>query len=90
MPPAGHAHKVRSNRQAVIILQSDHGFGDLAKQAANRAACFSNLTAFYFPDEDYSTLPDQFSNVNTFPLLLNKYFGTQIPMQQDSSFFLGF
>lgn len=73
----------RTNGNAVIILQSDHGISDLDTRKENDA--FRNFSAFYFPDKDYGLLYDSMSNVNTFRVLLNKYFGQRLPLLPDSS-----
>jgi hypothetical protein len=77
--------KVASGNTSVIIIQSDHGYRDYTE---NRESYFANFSAFYFPDNDYSSLHDTLSNINTFPLIFNKYFHTNIPLQKDSSIFL--
>ena len=76
-------------KNTVIIIQSDHGYGDFAN-GADTHPYFKNYTAFYFPDKNYSMLKDSMSNINTFPILFNKYFKTNINMQKDSTFFLPF
>ncbi len=78
-----------SARPPVIVVQSDHGFRDFegGPPATQRDLFFKNYSAFYFPDKAYSGLYDTMSNVNTFPVLLNTYFGTHIPLQRDSSVF---
>ena len=74
-----------SGGSALIILQSDHGFRDFPSYPP---AYFKNYSAFYFPDKNYSALYDTMSNINTFPVIFNRYFGTNIPLQQDSTVFL--
>jgi hypothetical protein len=74
-----------SGNKSVIIIQSDHGYRDYTE---NMESYFANFSAFYFPDNDYSTVHDSLSNINTFPLIFNKYFHTNIPLQKDSSIFL--
>lgn len=77
-----------SINKSVIIVQSDHGFRDFENGPNHPEAFFTNYSAFYFPDHDYSSLYDTLSSINTFPVILNKYFKTQIPMRPDSSIFL--
>ncbi|HYM93871.1 MAG TPA: sulfatase-like hydrolase/transferase [Chitinophagaceae bacterium] len=72
----------------IIIIQSDHGFQDFDGGPTTPYLYFKNYSAFYFPDKNYSTLYDTLSNVNTFPLLLNKYFEANISLQKDTSVFL--
>lgn len=76
----------RTNGDAIILIQSDHGLSDLDVTRKNDA--FRNYSAFYFPDKDYSKIYDSMSNVNTFRILLNKYFGQQFPLLKDSSVYV--
>ena len=73
-----------SVNKPVIIVQGDHGFRDVM---ISPFGYFKNYSAFYFPDKDYSRLYDTLSNINTFPLIFNKYFNTRIPLQKDSTIF---
>lgn len=73
-------------KDIVIILQSDHGFDDIDTSRPQDA--FRNYKAIYFSDKDYSMLYDSMSNVNTFRVVLNKYFMQHLPMLKDSSFYL--
>jgi len=73
---------------ALIILQSDHGFRNFAGAMSHPEAFFKNYSAFYFPDRNYSALYDTMSNINTFPVIFNKYFGTNIPQQEDTTILL--
>lgn len=76
----------RSDGEAIIIVQSDHGLFDLAENRYQNA--FRNYSAFYFPDRDYKLLYDSMSNVNTFRIIFNKYFDQQLPLLKDSSIFI--
>jgi hypothetical protein len=75
---------LNSDSNAVIILQSDHGYRDFEGALNFPETFFKNYSAFYFPDKNYSTIYDTISNINNFPVLFNKYFNTKIPMQPDT------
>ena len=67
---------------AIIILQSDHGScTSITDKTWNNTTDYnlkermSTLNSFYFPDGDYSLLENNITSVNTFRLLLTKYFG---------------
>ncbi len=75
----------RSAGNDIIILQSDHSIADMDWSRKNDA--FKNYSAFYFPDRDYRQLYPGMSNVNTFRIILNKYFGQQLPLLPDKSFY---
>ena len=45
------------------------------------------LNAYYFPDQDYSKLYKGITPVNTFRIILNKYFGTDLDLLEDRSYF---
>ncbi|MCC6286565.1 MAG: sulfatase-like hydrolase/transferase [Chitinophagaceae bacterium] len=73
-------------RETAIVLQSDHGFDDIDTSRPNDA--FRNYKAIYFSDKNYTMLYDSMSNVNTFRVLLNKYFNQHLPILPDSSFYI--
>jgi len=74
----------------VIVLQSDHGYRDFKKDFIKPEQYFRNYSSFYFPDGNYSMLYDTISNINTFPVIFNKYFKTNISLQKDVSVFTGY
>ena len=78
---------VKRKRECVIIIQGDHGFREL-KNASGRELMFMNLNTFYFSDKNYTDLYDGISPVNTFRVVLNKYFCQQLPLLKDSTIFL--
>ena len=65
-----------SEGNAVVILQSDHGYRDFEGALNFPETFFKNYSAFYFPDKNYSAIYDTISNINNFPVLFNKYFNT--------------
>ncbi len=75
----------------IIILQSDHGPGSLLDWE-DPAQTYSKerlsiLSAYYFPGSDYTDLYDDITPVNTFRLLFNKHFGTDLELLADKSYF---
>jgi len=76
---------LNSGDNAVVILQSDHGYRDYEGAVNFPETFFKNYSAFYFPDKNYSGIYDTISNINNFPVLFNKYFNTKIPMQPDTT-----
>lgn len=59
--------------EPVIIVQSDHGFRSY-KGKDKRDIEYSVLNCFYFPDKEYRMLNDSSKTINTFRIILNKYF----------------
>ncbi len=74
--------KIREGNQrpAIIIVQGDHGYRmfDLKKFSVDNK--YKILSAIYFPDGDYSHISDSLFSPNTFRIILNKYFGQEIPL----------
>jgi hypothetical protein len=81
------AASTKTGRPRVVIIEGDHGFGfhDCPKFKDRE---FRNLNAYYFSDLDYHTLYSSISPVNTFRVILNKYFCCDYPLLDDSSFYL--
>ena len=71
----------------IVIIEGDHGYRNYdAKVPINKI--FMNLNTYYFSDGDYSQLYDGISPVNSFRVVLNKYFCQSLPMLRDSSVYL--
>jgi len=93
------------DEKAIIILQSDHGsyltFDDGNKYNFSRNNMWTNpnyenlyertsiLNAFYFPDGDYSLLRKDITSVNTFIILLKKYFGYEGELLDEKIYWSG-
>jgi hypothetical protein len=77
---------LQTGGNAIIILQSDHGINDVP--GSKRVDVFRNYSAYYFPGKDYYLLYDGMSNVNTFRVVFNKYFGQRLPLLEDSSVYI--
>ena len=77
----------------VIVIQGDHGIRDLIenKQAVTKSGPahvgFSILNAYYLPGYDTAQLYDRISPVNSFRIIFNHYFGTNLELLEDRSFF---
>lgn len=75
--------------QPIIILQSDHGSGfidwanptdEMLKQR------FSNLNAYYLPDNVKNQLYERITPVNSFRLIFNAYFNGNYPLLDDKMY----
>lgn len=75
------------SRPYVIILQGDHGFRDFDTMA-EKNKIFKILNAYYFSDQKYNLLYDSISPVNTFRVVLNKYFNQQFKLLPDSCIYI--
>ena len=73
----------KSHGNAVIFLEGDHGMIDYSQDWMRLA----NLSAYYFPDHDYSGSYPEITPVNSFRLLLSQYFGQDLPLLDDLSYF---
>ncbi|MCB9262751.1 MAG: hypothetical protein H6607_10285 [Flavobacteriales bacterium] len=80
------------SRPSIIIIQGDHGSCSelrnyLGFENNDFKERFSILNAYYFPDQDYSMLYDSISPVNSFKVVLNKYFDGNYELDEDRAFF---
>ena len=72
----------QSKTPPIIIIQGDHG---AVLQDPHRR--MSILNVYHLPDGGESQLYESISPVNTFRVILNHYFGTQLPLQEDVSYY---
>ncbi|MEX2030825.1 MAG: hypothetical protein WD906_07630 [Anaerolineales bacterium] len=80
--------KADPGNRPIIVLQSDHGARNIPYMAAGEGVlpsypeeyAYSILNALYLPGVDYTTLGDDLAPIDTFPLILNIYFGYQLPL----------
>jgi hypothetical protein len=81
----------KSKTPPIIIIQGDHGPGAYLHWSSLEktfpAERFSILNAYYFPDQDYSLLYPSISPINSFRVLLNKYFGGQFDLLPDRHYY---
>lgn len=75
-------------RPRVVIIEGDHGYRESPPNMNRREMHFMNLNTYYFSDKDYTMLYDSISPVNTFRVVLNKYFNARLPLLKDSTVFL--
>ncbi len=75
----------------IIILQGDHGPGSeldwYSLPNTNIRERFSILNALYLPGVADSLVYDKITPVNTFRIILNEYFGSDLPLLPDSCFY---
>jgi hypothetical protein len=64
----------------MLQIQCDHG-----SHLLNVNETFTIQNNYYFPDLDYTLLKQNTSPVNSFRIILNKYFGQQLPLLEDKS-----
>lgn len=69
---------------AIIVVLGDHGYRNNALTYNSPLRC-ANLNAVYFPDQDYHTLYDSLTTINTVRLVMNKALGAQYRLLPDSS-----
>lgn len=74
----------KGKKNTVIIIEGDHGYRHTNKKDLAQYT-FQNLNAIYFPDHNYEMLYNSISPVNTFRIVLNKYFNAQLPLLKDTS-----
>lgn len=75
-------------KKPVVLVQGDHGFVDFEGGPHDTSLLFKNYISFYFPDQDYRSLPDSITSVNIFPMIFNHLYNAGIPLRPDSSFVL--
>lgn len=79
-----------SKSEPIIILQGDHGpkgfdyenitIGDYSEN-------FSNLNAYYFPGQNYESLYQSISPVNSFRVVFNEFFGMNFPILKNENYY---
>jgi hypothetical protein len=67
-----------SSPEPIVILEGDHGFDNLQRT--------SILDAFYLPGDGNDALYPTISSVNTFRVIFNLYFSTDLPYLPDLSY----
>ncbi len=72
----------KSNHPPIIILQADHG--SIIESPKRR---MSILNAYHLPDEGGQQLYENISPVNSFRVIFNHYFGGNLPLLADISYY---
>lgn len=78
--------KQNNKTNTIILLEGDHGYRNIYGQKGYMT--FENLNAFYLPGKDSEKLYSSISPVNSFRIILNKYFSANLPLLKDSSIFI--
>lgn len=80
-----------STREPIIIIQSDHGPAFEFSMDSPSEALYQErmriLNAYYLPDEAKSMLYPTITPVNSFRLVFNYLFATELPLLADQSYF---
>jgi hypothetical protein len=82
----------RSSTPPIIIIQGDHGPGSQlnwnSAEQSNLEERFGIFTAIYLPDGvDNGMLYPTISPINLFPVILDSYFGYDLELVPDRSFY---
>ncbi len=74
-----------NNRSKIIIIQADHGSHLFGKKEMHDIQ-----NSYYFSDKDYRSLYVSISPINSFRVVLNKYFGENLPFLPDKELELSY
>ena len=75
-----------TTRKKIIIFQGDHGYRHYTNAPVNRQ--FEALNAIYFYNHKYNNLRKNMSHVNTFRIVVNNIFGSNLPLLEDRFYLL--
>jgi hypothetical protein len=73
-----------TTRKKLIIIQGDHGYRHYVN--APEVTAFGAIDALYFYDGNYEGIQKTGSLVNTYRIIVNKYFGGNLPMLKSKYF----
>ncbi len=78
-----------SPREPVILIQGDHGPVPILEEGPGMfQQRYRNLCALYLPGQDYRGIPEDLSPVNYFRVIFNRFFGTNLELLPNKSFYL--
>lgn len=81
----------RSEKPPVIIIQGDHGPGGNLKWKSPGDSCYAErtsiLNAYYLPEGADALLSPDITPVNSFRVVLNAYFGTNLELLPGNTYF---
>lgn len=75
--------QMHNKRNTIIIIEGDHGFRLFSSELMIKYS-LPNFSAVYFPDHVYSMINDHLSPVNSFRVVMAKYFNQHLPILPDS------
>jgi hypothetical protein len=88
---AADALLARSRRPTVIVIQSDHGPASRTvwshPERTDLRERFGILLACYLPGQRDAPIGNDVSPVNVFRIVLNRYFGTRLPLLPNENYF---
>jgi hypothetical protein len=80
-----------SSQPPIIIIEGDHGSRAYLNFTSASDSCirerFGILNAYYLPDNGSEHLYDSITPVNSFRVILDTYFGTNLGLLEDTSYF---
>jgi hypothetical protein len=80
--------RAQSKEPPIILFMGDHGFRGFDDRLP-QSYYMMTMNAIYLPSGNYEKWYTGMTHINQLPLLLNTEFGQQIPLQKDSSTFIG-
>ena len=83
--------RAKSDRGSIIVIQGDHGprlrLDGNNLENTKLEEVFPIFNAIYFFDQDYSSLSNDITSVNTFRVIFDQYFGTDLGLLENRSFY---
>ena len=84
-----------STEPPIIVIQGDHGPGSRFDMLTlDNVNClwerYSILNAYYFPGQKYDLLYPSITPVNSFRVIFNTFFGTNLPLLEDRNYYASY